>query len=390
MEDFAKWFCLNNRQNFTIDPQVNPDDAQYYFGRNDIKERLQRQIRRAFIAPGIPKMMVWGPYGSGKTQTLYYLEYFLKTQPPDSIKGAPNTIYTTVEMREKSTAAHLHMQLMEVLGKNTVAGWVRKLFDEVREFDKALFELVTNDNDTNVVLAMRELRATGDSSFVAWRWLTGQTLTNSELNSLQLTRNLGQLGAGDMVEALVAVGRLARKVGARLIFLIDELEELHNVKAGDAAESIHQYLRRLAEPANASVGFLFGFKADVYDDAPQILRRGDIEGRVGKSNYVDIPPLPAVSDVKKFVRELLRNLTTEAQVQTKISALGLANTEVGVFPFENSAFELLADYATQDVSRALPRYIINAINECAIQAWDDGKPLIDEAIVNTVAPYVFS
>ncbi|MBK6433679.1 hypothetical protein [Candidatus Amarolinea dominans] len=31
MEDFAKWFCLNNRQNFTIDPQVNPEDAQYYF-----------------------------------------------------------------------------------------------------------------------------------------------------------------------------------------------------------------------------------------------------------------------------------------------------------------------------------------------------------------------
>ena len=85
---------------------------------------------------------------------------------------------------------------------------------------------MTNDNDTNIVLAMRELRAPGDSSFVAWRWLTGQALTNGELNSLQLTRNLGQLGAGDMVEALVAVGKLARKVGARLIFLIDEMEEL--------------------------------------------------------------------------------------------------------------------------------------------------------------------
>jgi hypothetical protein len=390
MEDFAKWFCLNNRQNFTIDPQVNPEDAQYYFGRNDIKERLQKQIRHAFVAPGIPKMMVWGPYGSGKTQTLYYLEYFLKTQPPSSIKGTPDTIYTTVEMREKSTAALLHMQLMEVLGKNTVAGWVRRLFDDVREFDKALLELVTNDNDTNIVLAMRELRAPGDSSLVAWRWLTGQVLTNSELNSLQLTRNLGQLGAGDMVEALVAVGRLARKVGARLIFLVDEMEELHNVKAGDAAESVHQYLRRLAEPANASVGFLFGFKADVYDDAPPILRRGDIEGRVGKSNYIDIPPLPAVSDVKKFVRELLKNLTMEAEVQARIAALSLNNTEVGVFPFETTAFEMLADYATQDISRALPRYIINAINECAIQAWDEEKPLIDEAIVNTVAPFVFA
>ena len=63
--NFSEWFCLKDRQNFTIDPQVNPGDARYYFGRDDIRDRLQRQIRRSFIAPGIPKMMVWGPYGSG-------------------------------------------------------------------------------------------------------------------------------------------------------------------------------------------------------------------------------------------------------------------------------------------------------------------------------------
>lgn len=388
MEDFAKWFCLNNRQNFTIDPQVNPEDAQYYFGRNDIKERLQKQIRRAFIAPGIPKLMVWGPYGSGKTQTLYYLEYYLKTQPPNSAKGTPRTLYVTIEMRGNSNAAHLHMQLMEALGKNAVSAWVRRLFDEVKDFDRVLLELA--NNDSNIFLALKELRATGESPFVAWRWLTGQTLKTNELSSLQLTRNLGEVGAGDLVEVLVAVGNLAGRVGEKLIFLIDELEELQNVKPGDAAESIHQYLRRLAEPANASVGFLIGFKADVLDDAPPILRRGDIVGRVGSSNYIDIPPLPAVADVKKFIKELLRNLTSEADVQARIASDGLSNTEVGVFPFENSAFEMLADYATQDISRALPRYIINAINECAIQAWDEEKSLIDEATVNAVAQFVFA
>ena len=118
-------------------------------------------------------------------------------------------------------------------------------------------------------------------------------------------------------------------MGEKLIFLIDEFEELQNVKPGDAAESIHEYLRRLAEPANASVGFLIGFKADVLDDAPSILRRGDIVGRIGSSNYIDIPPLPAVADVKKFIKELLRNLTSGAGVQAKIASDGLSNTEVG-------------------------------------------------------------
>lgn len=387
MEDFVTWFCLKNRQNFTIDPQVNAQDSQYYFGRDDIRERLQKQIRRSFIAPGIPKMMVWGPYGSGKTQTLFYLEYFLKTQPPISAKGTPHTLYLTIEVRSNATAANFHMQLMEALGKEVVSKWVRSLFDATSEFDKALSDLT--EQDPNIFLALKELRATGESSFTAWRWLTGQVLKPAELNAMGMTRNLGEVGSTDLVNALVSIGNLASKVNEKLIFLVDELEQLQNVKTGDATESIHHYLRKLAEPANASVGFLFGFKADVLDDAPEMLRRPDIQGRIGSSNYMDIPPLPAIADVKTFMRELLGNLIDGTRAQSKISADGL-NTELGIFPFERTAFELLADYATQDQSRSLPRYIITAINECAIQAWDDQKPLIDDVVVNQVAPFVFS
>lgn len=386
MDDFVTWFCLKNRQNFTIDPQVNAQDSQYYFGRNDIRERLQKQIRRAFIAPGIPKMMVWGSYGSGKTQTLFYLDYFLKTHPPSSANGIPHTLYLTIEVRSNATAANFHMQLMEALGKDVVSKWVRGLFDSTSGFDQALLDLV--EGDPNIFLALKELRATGESSFTAWRWLTGQPLKPPELNAMGLTRNLGEVGSTDLVNSLVAIGNLASRVGEKLIFLVDELEQLLNVRTGDAAESIHHYLRKLAEPANASVGFLFGFKADVLDEAPEMLRRPDIQGRIGASNYIDIPNLPAVADVKKFMQELLRNLTDDTLVQAKIVAGGL-NSEVGIFPFERTAFELLADYATQDNTRSLPRYIITAINECAIQAWDDQKALIDDVVVNQVAPYVF-
>ncbi len=386
MEDFKVWFCLKDRLNFTIDPQVNTDDARYYFGRSDIKERLQKQIRRAFIAPGVPKLMAYGPYGSGKTQTLFYLDYYLKTSPPNSLKETPHTLYLTVEMRSNSTASHLHMQLMEALGKETVARWVRTLFDQTSDWNSELGKLV---DDPNIPLALKELRAGGDSSFVAWRWLTGQSLKTTELSGLQLTRNLTEVGAGDLVDTLVAVGNLANQVNQKLIFLVDEFEEVQNVKAGDAAESIHQYLRRLAEPANASVGFLIGFKADTFDDAPPVLQRGDVVGRIGRSNYLEIPFLPAVADVRSFVTELLKNLTVEEQVTARINEKGL-NSQHGKFPFEPAAFELLADYATQDITRALPRYIINAINECAIQAWDEEMFVINENIVNEVAQFIFA
>lgn len=384
--EFSEWFCLKGRSSFTIDPQVNPEDARFYFGRDDIKTRLEKQLRRAFITPGTPKMMVYGPYGSGKTQTLYYLKYYLENQTPESAGGNPRVLYVTVEMRSNSTAAHLHMQLMEALGKETVAEWVRILIDKAGNPEEALASVTEDDNISS---ALKELRLSGETTFTAWRWLEGQILKSSELASLRLTRNLVDVGAGDLVNALIALGSLAKRVGERLVFLIDEFEELQNVKAGDATESIHQYLRRLADPANSTTGFLIGFKADVLDDAPEIVRRGDVSTRISSSNYIDIPPLPAIADVKEFMGELLKNLTDEKQVSARIQEQKVKTTH-GVYPFSQTAFELLADYATQDVTRALPRYIINAINECAIQAWDEKKALADDDIVNSVSQYVFA
>jgi len=385
MNDFVTWFCLKNRSNFTIDPQIYSEDAHYYFGRDDIKTHLQKQIRLSFIDPGVPKMMIWGPYGSGKTQTLFFLKDYLCTRPPASARGAPLVLYLTIEMRSNSTSSNLHLQLMETMGKDIVSMWIRRLFDSSKDFDKTLFDIA---KDPNVFKALKELRVTGESSFTAWRWLTGQALSPKELSGLQITRNLGLNGSGDLVSALVAIGNLSSSVNEKIVFMIDEMETLQNVKTGDASESIHDYIRRLSDKTNATVGFLIGFKADVIDDAPPVLRRGDILGRVGASNYVDIPPLPAVADVQSFIRELLKNLTDEEAVEAKIAANGL-DTEHGTFPFEPSSLELLADYATQDPTRALPRYIITAINECAIQAWDEEKQLIDDAIINDVAPHVF-
>lgn len=385
MESFSNWFCLNNRSNFTIDAQINHTDAQYYFGRHDTKVRLQKQVRRAFIDPGVPKMMIYGPYGSGKTQTLFYLHHYLQNEVQAIDSAKPHLVYIPVEMQERSKSANLHMQLMQALGKETVSGWVRKLFETSPNLDAALNQLTS---DVNVAVALRELRAPGEASFAAWRWLTCQGLAAKDLSQLGLTADLSTSGSKDMAEALVAVGHLAKKVNQVLIFLIDEMESLQNVRAGDAAESIHLYVRNLAEKKNSFVGFLIGFKADVPDDAPEILRRSDVMSRVGNQNFLDVPPLPAVSDVKTFMKELLKNLTDEEKVKARIAESGL-DTEVGMFPFDSVAFEQLADYATQDITRALPRNIINAINECAIQAWDEEKALIDATIVDAVAPFIF-
>lgn len=383
--NFREWFCLKDRDSFTIDPKINPGDARFYFGRSEIKEQLTAQIRRAFVDPGIPKVFIYGTYGSGKTQTLYHLEHYLHTQTLRSLQGKPRTVHVVVEMGSKSNHLDWHLQLMEALGKETVVSWVETLFSKVGDLDKSLNGLF---GDHNLVQAVKNLRGGGDPPLLAWRWLSGQRIAAGELQRLQLTRNLGDIGAGDMVNVLVGLGRLAEKNGEKLIYLMDELEEFRDITNPDAVESVHSYLRRLAEPWNSSVGFIISQTAITPDDMAEIFTRRDVMTRIGANNYVDIPPLPTVQDVRLFLSEMLAELIDREAAEKRIQEQVLTTT-LETYPMDADAFDMICEYATQDPTKSLPRNIIKTLNECAISAWDSEKPVVKADVVNEIAPLVF-
>jgi hypothetical protein len=161
-----------------------------------------------------------------------------------------------------------------------------------------------------------------------------------------------------------------------------------NVRTGDAAESWHQYIRKLADNANSSVGFVIGFKADTRDDAPEVLVRPDVSSRVSAQNYIELETLAAPANVQKFVHEMLSHLVNQDEAEKRIQAHSLPSTK-DTYPFTASAFDLMCDYACQDVIKSTPRNIIRTINECAIAAWDGQKNVIDDDIVNEIAPIIF-
>lgn len=382
---FRDWFCLNNRETFTIDPKVNPGDARFYFGRDTVRDRMKRQISRAFIDPQVPKMMIYGGYGCGKTQTLYYLAYEIGANPPASCKGKPHAVHLAIEVQSKSMAEQWHLQMMEALGMATVQGWLQQLYQKSSSFESEVDRLA---GDPNIAMVFKELRGGGGLGFNAWRWLTGQKLPAGDLQSLKITRNLADVGVGDMVASLQALGNLARSVGACLVFFIDEMEELINIKQGDAAESWHQYTRKLADNSNSSVGFVIGFNAVTVDEAPKILVREDILTRISRANLVELETLSAPANVKMFVEEMLAHLIEQPKAEKLIQKEKLPST-IKTYPFTATAFDLLCDYACQDPIKSTPRNIIRTINECAIAAWDSQKKVVHDDIVDEIAPIVF-
>jgi hypothetical protein len=387
MTEFKDWFHLKERESFTIDPKMNKNDAKFYFGRKEIDARLKSQIRRSFVEPGIPKMFIYGSYGSGKTQTLFHLDYYLKNDKKEHSKFIVKPIHLDIELGPKSSNKDIHLQLMEALGKSTVVEWVDKVMshsansDSINEDLKKVFQ---NENFTEVA---KSLRIGGDIGLLAWRWFCGNSLKNNELQQLKATRALGDLGAGDMVNALVGIGKLAERNGYRIVFLIDEMEQLTNVKTAENQEAIHNYIRKLAESSNSSVGFIIAYYISDPDNQIEILTRQDVKTRIGDHNYIEIPTLNRVESVETFLNELLKELIKHDEIMTGTDED--IKKYQDTFPFTPSSFEKLCDYSVQDPAKSLPRLIIKAVNECAISAWDEKKKIIDDQIVDEICPLIF-
>jgi hypothetical protein len=382
--DFKDWFCLNKRDSFTIDPKMNPGDAKFYFGRHEIMKQLKAQLRRSFIDPKVPKMIIFGPYGSGKTQLLYHIDYLLTNDPPETCKLKPHMIHLNIEMKSKSDHRHWHLQLMEALGKDIVTSWVEAISKRVPNIEDELKKIFL---DPNLAEAMRKLLI-GGLELTAWRWLCGQELAAKELEQLKVTRNLGYIGAGDMAGAVRSIGKLAEINGLKLVFMIDEAERFAAVKTGDGTEYLTDYLRELSEKSNNSVGFMLAGTAGAMDELPSVFVSPAVIRRLGRNNYIDIPYLAAVTDVKIFLKELLKELVDLRAAEQRIRELSL-QASLETYPFDADSFDLLCQYATEDPTKALPSHLIHCLNECAISTWDEKKPVIEANVVNDVAPLIF-
>lgn len=384
--EFQEWFCLKSRDSFTIDPKINFEDAKFYFGREEEKKRVQARLRRSFLDVGVPKILLFGPYGSGKTQTLFFIDHSLKTSKPDTCELTPYTIMLDLEMRRKSDFRNWHLQLMEALSRDKVIKWLERISSIGAGFENELVEIF--ENDINMIESSKKLLIGGEISFLAWKWFCGYRLSARELESLRVTRNLGDIGVGDNVNLLIKLGKLGRRNGESLIFLMDEGEQFGNVADADAMSDLHDFLRKLSEKSNSVTGFILSFQAVTLEDMPGWFVKEDILGRIRRDNIIDISYLPAIKDVETFIKEMLAEFIDKEKADKRIKEKKLG-VSLETYPFKADAFRLLAEYAAQDPSKALPRNIIGTINECAITSWDKELPIIDTDIMNEIAPLIF-
>lgn len=376
MEEMKEWFCLNEREHFYIDPE---SDAALYFGRHELEERLKNQIENSFLKVGVPKIFLTGPYGSGKTHTLFHIKHFLGK--PQNLHPAEVIYFDMGPLRAKTDYAHLHRLFLDRLTRDVVKNLVDRFLGQHvgPNLETKLKEYFPRADIAN---AMRALSFGSTQSLPAWKWLCGERLSDEQQQMLNLTKNLTE--PAELVEVLQATGKLMKDVESKkIVYLIDEAEELHQVTNADAIASFQWSLRQLADNSNKMIGFVFAAKGGGGEELPPILDFPAIKSRIGENNIIDIPHFGGVQDTKGFIMDLLVHLIDGEKARQTIQANGL-DTTVEFFPFTEDAIDNLCEYIRENPERALPRAIIEAINECAVNAFRAGERVITDRRVESI------
>lgn len=378
MTTFAERFHLTHPSKaFEILPW-EPEDAKAYFGDRQLNKDLENRIERGYTMGKPPKIYLLGRWGSGKTHHLYHLQYVLQTTGVGSITTfiAP---YIQIECKDDTSYSYLHRKMMDTLGlktvKSAISTFLMGLGPDRAAGQKAIF------GSDNLIIATQVL-SIGDEQ-LAWKWLCGETLSGSELKSLNVTSNLQD--TSELVDVLVRIGRLLADQGQKLIYFIDEGESLKNITKPNAQRSWHDGIKNLADNSNSSVGFIMAMFVDNANPTPEFITEDDIFRRLGTHNIVDLEPFTESAEIVPFVRDLL-----EARIDFGSISEFPAGSTAASFPFTDDGFELFVQELASGAASATPSKVIEGVSECAWKAHTLEEEAISMTTVQDVMPIVMA
>jgi hypothetical protein len=384
------------RDTFTVNPD---DDADVYFGGAELEGKIKMRILRDFNQErAVPKFMIYGPYGGGKTHTLRHVEHQLHTDP-DLQAGLPavRTLrYELAPIRSKERWTTVHTRLMNAIGQDLVRDAAATVLANPEHATDPLPHLqaqrILRFGETAIQASQaqifRNMLFGGRQATLSWEWLKGRKLTVDETQMLGTQANLAE--PADLVHALLNVASLV-KAGTeqKLVVLMDEGEALGNLSAADSIHEFQYSLRRLFDDDNDVLGLIVAYQfSPGIDRVPDVLSYDAIRRRVGyDAGYIDLTGHISVpANAHTFITDLLEHLVDQQAAAATIAAQGL-NTQPEYFPFEEDAVDLVAEFVTADPQNSLPSQIITKMADAVIDAWlsrdpsTDQRRLVDEAVV---------
>lgn len=370
-------FALS-RPNFILDPESDWE----CFARRDINVgAIVEGLRIDLVTRVAPKRLLWGPYGGGKTHTLYRTLHEL---------GKLTTIHPVrvecPDLSKRSTFNELYRDgVMPVFGEESVVGLLERAIEQVpvARRDEYLRRLREFLGDEPLAKAVAQLMNPNFERLRLWAWISGIPLSRGELNDLGQTQDLSSGEPARLADMIVLIGKVMKKVdGKTLVLCLDEMERVRAVSS-DLITTFVTGFTRLMDPNQRDVAVLLGCSASLFDEMPDIFaRNGPVVSRLGAQATIEIPHIPD-PDVDGFIRQVIGYVRdNNAELNALISnAKGShkENLDQEFFPFTTEAIQAMKSRLSRDMT---PREITIAMTQAAGRAYLMGRPCVTSDLVS--------
>lgn len=365
----AEWFGLREGlHNFMIENEAH---ASLLFARQELDEKLQAILRKAFRTESPPKFVLYGDWGVGKTHTMRHVEYDIENNP-----GYPAiTIFAELpDVGSKSTFQVAHAAMLDALGFEKAQQWMAAYQAKHQQQTLSLIQAETQSGD--IARAFATLPTFGDAARTAWDWLRGISLSAADARSVGLPPVLEQSLA--MATVLRMMGRLARDIEDQmLVFMLDEATKVENVTNADAIRHWTNAFKVLADDLTKEIGFVVSLSFRDPDDMPEPLRDQQVRTRFGEEQYIRLDNFD-LSATREFVVALLdqwidpvarKTLSTEFAAEAE-------GEEIECFPLTKEGLEIFVEFACKDGGISNPRDAQKKLDDTLNSAIDDGRHVV--------------
>ncbi len=291
------------RPNFLLDPSADSE----CFARSDIKPGdLSASLQVDLLTQVAPKRMFWGPYGAGKTHTLYktveILRLHIPLEPvhvecPDLAKNSTfNDFYRDGIMRSLGESFTVSLLETYVMSKPP-----RALAEMIRELTQEL-------HDETLATAVMKLYNPAFSRLLFWAWISGVPIKGSELRELGQTQDLTAAEPATLANILITLAEVNNKLrNTSLVLVLDELERMRRV-GPDSMQTFVTAFTRLTDQTQHALSILLGVSAAQLSEAPEMFAgESPVLSRIGAEGLVRIPGMPN-NDVDDFICKVIAYL----------------------------------------------------------------------------------
>ena len=252
----------------------NPrEEAKAFVGsRRAVADSFVEHISRIIKSGRVPKAVLWGAFGTGKTHFCYYV----KMRLADIAK----VVYVECPPCHRRTKySELHAAIMRKIGREYALGLIEQTIREANRTGKPLAEALGLDQDLTAVIR----GGFGSDRTTLWRYLSGQKLGAREVRLIDAISP--QIREDDAVAIVNSIAKLVGSQEKRQLFImIDEFENTHAL-LGDSLMMFIGAVRGLVDESS-DVGVVFIASVRSMDEMPFIIVEDPVRRRIGLTNFI--------------------------------------------------------------------------------------------------------